>query len=467
MIEHNNLFDFSELNILVVDDQLDVRRGLQRLIGSLNCDVSIGASGEEALHLLQEKPFDIVFTDIKMEGISGVDLLNQVQETWPQTEVVMITGYGTIDLAVYCLQNGAAHFITKPFDNKEILSFVERIGFRILSQRYAKQNSVKKLTSKIIAVDQTMLDVLELVDQVAPSKIPVLIEGSSGTGKELIAHEIHNRSLVADKPFLAINCIALPDTLLESELFGYKKGAFTGAHKDTKGLFEQILGGTIFLDEVSSMSPLFQGKLLRVLQEKVIRPLGGHESIPVDFRLISASNQNLEEMVKRGEFREDLFFRLQVMRIELPSLNHRKNCIPALAEYFLHRAHKEFFSKNDVCPQLANSAVEALINHDWQGNVWELQNTIQRALIVCKNDFIKSFHLGFTKNQVAEQDNHIENLTYEESKQHAIETFQRDYVPKALDQTNGNVTRAAALCGLTRAALQRIMRKLNISINHS
>ena len=461
-IQSNASFDFSDLKILVVDDQIDVRRGLKRLIGTLGCEVESCSSAEEALNILKDDSYDIVFTDLKMDGMSGVDLLNEINKRWTDIEVVLITGYGTIELAVSCLQNGASHFITKPFDNEEILTYVKRAGYRILSQRQAKERLSKYKSQHLIAIDPRMQKVLDLVDQVAPSRVPVLIEGASGTGKELIAHEIHNRSPLKDKPFLAINCIALPDTLLESELFGYKKGAFTGAYKDSKGLFEQVNGGTIFLDEVSSMSLMFQGKLLRVLQEKVIRPLGGNEDVPVDFRLIAASNSNLEQLVKEGKFREDLYYRLQVVKIELPGLNERPQCIPALAEYFLERAWKDLLNQDAPRPALAPATIEALKAHHWKGNVRELENTIQRALIVCKGDKILPSHLGFNEHIPINEDFFSEISSYEEGKRQAIESFQRSFIKKALQKTNGNISRAAELCGLTRAAFQRIMRKLDL-----
>ncbi len=460
----DTIYDFGELRILVVDDQEDVRNGLKRLIGTLGCEVEVCSSGEEALAQLNRKRFDIVFTDLKMEGMSGVDLLNEITKRWTDLDVVLITGYGTIELAVSCLQNGASHFITKPFDNNEILSYVRRTGYRILSRRQAQQRLDKYKSHTLVAIDPNMRRVMDLVDQVAPSHVPVLIQGASGTGKELIAHEIHNRSPLKDKPFLAINCIALPDTLLESELFGYRKGAFTGAYKDSKGLFEQVQGGTIFLDEVASMSLMFQGKLLRVLQEKVIRPLGANEDIPVDFRLIAASNRDLEELVKEGKFREDLYYRLQVVKIELPTLNERPQCIPVLAEYFLERAWRDLVRESGPKPVLSPAAMEALKKHQWKGNVRELENTIQRALIVCKGDKILPSHLGFNDALPFNEDIFNEITSYEEGKRKVIEQFQRQYIQNALQKTNGNISRAAELCGITRAAFQRIMRKLDLQV---
>lgn len=455
-------YDLANLNVLVVDDQEDVRRGLNRLISTLGCEVSMSRSAEDALKVLSTKAIDIVFTDLKMDGISGEELLKEINKRWTNIVVVLITGYGTIELAVKCLQNGASHFITKPFDNKEILKFVERAGYGILAEKLAAQRTKKKSNS-IIAVDRKMLDVLDLVEKVAPQKIPVLIEGASGTGKELIAHEIHNRSRVKDKPFLVVNCIALPDTLLDSELFGYKKGAFTGAVKDSVGLFEQANGGTVFLDEASSMSPLFQGKLLRVLQEKKVRPLGQNNEKEVDFRIIVASNKNLAELVKKGEFREDLYYRIQVVKISIPSLTQRSDCIPALAEYFLKKTVSEFFYADFPSPSISPAAMEALQNHTWSGNVRELENTIQRALIVQKGDKILTSHLGLTdSNFLAKSFLGEEFKSYEESKQRVIENFQREYVENILEQTNGNISKAAEMCGLTRAALQRILKKLNL-----
>jgi two-component system NtrC family response regulator len=308
-----------------------------------------------------------------------------------------------------------------------------------------------------------MQELLKIVDQIAPSALPVLIEGESGTGKELIAHEIHHRSTVQAKQFHAINCIALPDTLLESELFGYRKGAFTGAHRDTKGLFEQADGGTIFLDEVASMSLQFQGKLLRVLQEKVVRPLGGNEDVPVEFRLIASSNRNLEEMVERQEFREDLFYRLQVIKIKVPTLKERPDCIPALAEYFLSRAATELTVDQGTCPTLTPGAMDSLLKHEWKGNVREFENTIYRAVIMCKGDIILPTHLGLSDDAPIPPVLSDDISSYEEEKQRIIETFQRQFVQTTLQRTEGNISKAAELAGITRAAYQRIMRKLEIS----
>ncbi|MBT3606220.1 MAG: sigma-54-dependent Fis family transcriptional regulator [Candidatus Latescibacteria bacterium] len=463
MSQESSQYDFGELRVLVVDDQDDIRRGLCQLIGSLGCHVEMNASAEEALISLRKKEFDLVFTDLKMDGMSGDILLQKIKKQWPDIEVVLITGHGTIELAVSCLHNGASHFITKPFDNQEILTYVKRVGYETFTRHQTQANLARYQSHSIIAVDPRMQEILGIVEQIAPSTLPALIEGASGTGKELVAHEIHNRSTIRDKQFLAINCIALPDSLLESELFGYKKGAFTGAHKNTKGLFEQADGGTIFLDEVASMSLPFQGKLLRVLQEKVIRPLGGNADVPVDFRLIASSNRNLEEMVNRQEFREDLFYRLKVVTLKLPTLNERPECIPALAEYFLNRAQQELMEEQHISPGFTPATMDMLIEHEWKGNVRELENTINRAVIMCTGDEILPSHLGFLDDSVLVPVFTAKTTTYEEEKQKTIEAFQRRFIQTTLQRTHGNISKAAELAGLTRAAYQRIMRKLDIT----
>lgn len=453
-------WDFDDLQTLVVDDQQDVCRGLARLIGQTGCRTETASSGEEALRKLRQDHFDIVFTDIMMEGISGEQLLHEIKRLWPDIEVVMITGHGSIEMAVSCLQSGASHFISKPFNNQEILAYYKQSGYRILSRRSLENGPSRDLSQRIVAVDPRMREVLSLVDQVAPRNVPVLIEGASGTGKELIAREIHHRSPWREHPFLAINCIALPDTLLESELFGYKRGAFTGAHRDTKGLFEQAAGGTVFLDEVASMSLSFQGKLLRVLQEKVIRPLGASADVPVQYRLIASTNCDLEAAVRHREFREDLFYRLQVVKIRLPSLNDRPDSIPALTAYFLKRAVSELAMNGEPAPEISPAAMDRLMAHEWRGNVRELENTIYRAVVMCRGDKILPSHLGFSDDAATGYELAVAGLTYEEGKQKAVESFQRHFVEIALKRTGGNISKAALLSGLTRAAFQRIMRRL-------
>jgi DNA-binding NtrC family response regulator len=296
------------------------------------------------------------------------------------------------------------------------------------------------------------------------------VEGESGTGKELVARALHAQSSVAERPFQAVNCAALPETLLESELFGHKRGAFTGADRDRRGLFEEAAGGTVFLDEIASMSSGFQGKLLRVLQEKQVRPVGAAEERPVAFRLVAATNRDLKGFVSEGGFREDLYYRLAVVRVHLPPLRERPGDIEPLARHFLVRAAAECLGPGAQAPALSEEALAALAAHDWPGNVRELENAIARAVIICSGERILPFHLGLeTSGWSASGANGSGDAgpaggetDYADAKRRVLEAFQREFVQRALERSGGNVSRAAEACGLTRVALQKILRQLGI-----
>lgn len=486
------------LSVLVVDDEIDICRGIARLVESTGAKVRTASSGEEALEIFKEAPTDLILSDIQMKGMTGVELLHRVMDRAPRTAVILITGYGTIAQAVECLQSGASHFITKPFDNDELVMTVTRLGRKLLAdivrdtaeRRPAEEPGAEQAgaLSRILTNDRGMRGVLELVEQASGTRLPVLVEGESGTGKELVARAVHERSGMdrhtagsAGKPvtgsmpvperrslpFLAINCAALPDSLLESELFGYRRGAFTGATRDHRGLFAQAQGGSVFLDEVPSMSLAFQGKLLRVLQERVVRPLGTTTDEKVDFRLICAANRDLKEMVARGEFREDLYYRLCVIVISIPPLRERPGDIPLLAAEFLRQTAAECLDVGAVAPELSPAAMNELCAHPWPGNVRELENTIQRALITCQGPRILPHHLllrGRASASDATGDRTVEetNGGYEEAKSRVIEKFQRQFITRALERTRGNISRAAVDCGLTRTALQKIMKALEL-----
>ncbi|MDP6963866.1 MAG: sigma-54 dependent transcriptional regulator, partial [Planctomycetota bacterium] len=302
---------------------------------------------------------------------------------------------------------------------------------------------------------------IDLMRRVAPRQVSVLIEGESGTGKEVVARALHRWSAVAEHDFVAVNCAALSDTLLESELFGHVRGAFTGADRDRSGVFAEAKGGTVFLDEVSSMSPSFQGKLLRVLQEKVVRPVGSDKDVAVDFRLLAATNRNLEEMVDNGTFREDLFFRLRVVPVSVPPLRERQQDILPLALHFLAREAEVCLENQDSPPEFSHETADCLQNHKWPGNVRELENTIMRAMIICCGKIIQPHHLGLDGQQWAEQST-LSEQDYSRAKQATVERFQREFVERALQKSKGNVSQASADCGLTRAAFQKIMRQLRI-----
>lgn len=451
---------FKDLSVLVVDDEPDVCLGIKHLVKSLGCEVKTASSAEMALSMFETDKFDLVLSDISMPGMKGNELLKVIKSKWPFTEVILITGFGTIELAVSCLQAGAAHFIAKPFDNEEIKDLVARVGRKILAERKAVLEGGSN--DSIVAESSGMKAVIELVKQVAPTKVPVLIEGNTGTGKEVVARALHEYSQNSDKEYLAVNCAALPDTLLESELFGHKKGAFTGADSERVGLFAKAKGGTIFLDEISSMSLSFQGKLLRVLQEKVVRPLGSDKDFPVDFRLVSASNQNLQNLIKEGKFREDLFYRINTMTIRIPPLKDRREDVIALANYFLKICARDCLAEGATIPMISIEAIDALTHYDWPGNVRELKNVIQSALIMCRGDKILVHNLHLQKKSSEEITEPILDFDYEKGKQRVVAKFQRQLVIKSLEKTGGNVTHAAEKCGLTRAAFQKIMKSLEI-----
>lgn len=453
------------LRVLLVDDEDDIRLGLRRLLERFGPDLEEAPDGADAVRMIErEGPFDLILTDLMMPRMSGGDLLKHVKSHCPETEVVIFTGYGTIRTAVQCVRDGAAHFLTKPFDNDEICRIVERLGRQLITRR-ERQDAEQR---RFIAEDPRMRSVVDLVDRVAKSPVPVLIEGESGTGKEVVARAVHERSSVADRPFQAVNAAALPDTLLESELFGHRKGAFTGADQNRDGLFAAARGGTVFLDEVASMSSPFQGKLLRVLQEKLVRPLGAGTDVTVDFRLVAATNRDLEAMCEEGSFRRDLFYRLGVVRIHVPPLRSRPHDIVPLARHFLRMATASCLGDGADEPELSEVAIEALRRHPWPGNVRELENAVQRAVIVCLDGIIQPHHLGLdsaawsSEGTVAGPLAVDDDVDYNAGKQAAIERFQREYVERALARSAGNVSRAADECGMTRAALQRILRQLGI-----
>ena len=447
-----------QLRVLVVDDEADIRLGLARLARSVAASVEQAENGVAALKVLERSGADVVLTDLMMPKMGGAELLAEIKKRSPETEVVILTGYGTVQSAVQCMHAGAAHFLTKPFDNAAVTLLIERLGRLVLASRVPAEGT------RFLTVDPRMQSVVELSARVAKSPVAVLIEGESGTGKELVARSIHRQSGVAERPFLAVNAAALPDTLLESELFGYERGAFTGADKAREGIFAQADGGTVFLDEVASMSPSFQGKLLRVLQERTVRPLGGSADRPVSFRLLAATNRDLEALIGSGEFREDLFYRLGVVRIFVPPLRERPEDIACLANHFLQRCADASLGQGGVTPRISGEAMNELHRHTWPGNVRELENAMQRAVIVCVGDVIEPWHLGLHGNgwQSTQAGEGAEDTDYARSKQRVVEDFQRQFVHRALESAKGNVSRAAGACGMTRAALQRIMRQLEI-----
>lgn len=372
--------------ILIVDDHENTRFTLSMILKKEGFNLTEAESGQNAIHLINQENFDIVITDLKMEKVDGFEILNHVKRVSSDTEVIVITAYASIDTAVKAMKLGAYDYISKPFQREEILLNINKVleKRKLTADVKTLQRQVrdKYRFDNIVGKSKKMVDVLKLVETVANVDVPVLILGESGTGKELIAKAIHNSSNRKNKHFVVINCGALPENLQESELFGHVKGAFTGAISNKKGLFEEADGGTIFLDEISEMSLTTQVKLLRVIQDGEVRPVGGNISTFVNARLIAASNSDLKVMVHKSRFREDLLFRINVIQINLPLLRERKSDIPLLVNYFLKRTSQKF--KKNV-QGVSQSALSKLMVYNWPGNVRELENVIERAVILTKS----------------------------------------------------------------------------------
>jgi two-component system response regulator AtoC len=383
--------------VLIVDDELNIRTAVAKLLAQAGHVVVTADSGEQALAGLQDAPVDLVVTDLKMVGVDGMDVLRGVKQRWPDTEVIVLTAYGTIDNAVEAMKTGAYDYLTKPVDPERLVHLVgkacEHKALRDQVRQLREQVAVREAFEHIVGRSVRMRDVYEQVRQVASTTATVLISGESGTGKELVARAIHNRSPRRTESFITLNCGALPETLLESELFGYERGAFTGAATAKEGRIEQADGGTLFLDEVGEMSPKTQVDFLRVLQEREVRRLGGSRPVTVNVRFIAATNKDLEAAVRAGTFREDLYYRLAVVPIALPPLRERVEDLPLLAAAFL----REFSSRYERGEKyFSAAALQALREHAWPGNVRELRNLVERLVVTVPDRVIRPVHLPST-----------------------------------------------------------------------
>ena len=441
--------------ILLVEDEQLLRESLAQLLTEEGFEVVQAGDGKVGYDAALAQSFDLVLTDIRMPVMDGVTLLKQLQTVIPQTPVIVITAFGTVESAVTAMRSGAADYLLKPVQFEDVLIRVKRAlefgemrrNRSILTEQLASTSTFHDL----IGDSSAMAGLFDLVKKLSTVRSSVLIVGESGTGKELFARAIHYNGVTRDKPFIAVNCGAIPESLIESELFGHRKGSFTGAIKDRIGYFEAANGGTLFLDEISTLPIQVQSSLLRVLEERVVVPVGDTRPRPVDVRIIAASNQNLQTQCREGKFREDLLYRLDVVRLQLPPLRQRRQDIPLLTHHFLDKYTRKM---NKHVPGISNSAMRALLNHEWRGNVRELENVIERAVIFAEGREIELQDLPFQSD--AETTDSGEDL------KHAIMQFERQHIIYSLRRHNYDKTETAQHLGIGVSSLYRKLDELKI-----
>jgi len=450
-------------SILVVDDERSVRESLERVLEKEGYQVFTAENARDAEDILNRESIALVLTDLRMPEISGLDLLRRVKKSHADVEVVMITGHGTIEKAVEAMKEGAYDFITKPFKRAEILRSISKaLEKRNLAQenRLLKEQLETSFTSKIqfIGKSKKIQEVMQLVERVAPLPSTVLITGESGTGKEIIARMIHAKSPRAGKRFVAVNCGAIAENLIESELFGHVKGAFTGAIRDKDGLFKIASGGTLFLDEISTIPMNLQVKLLRAIEEHEIMPVGSTRTIPVDARIIAASNRDLLKEVEEGRFREDLYYRLNVIGINVPPLRERRDDIPLLVNHFIQRFNREL---NKNVQGVSPDVLQMFLSYQWKGNVRELENAIERAMILCDGDYIRPEHLPQNFSMVEYKTPTKGGL------KEAVMEFEKVQILKTLELVEGDKKAAANLLGMSISSLYRKMAELGLDVKEA
>ncbi len=449
--------------LLIVDDEKNQRDMLEGFLKKQGYGAESAEGGRQALDRFQREAFDLILTDYRMPGMDGLEFLKEVRRLNPETVVVIMTAYGTVGTAVAAMKKGAYDYLTKPIDLDELLLLVQRVERDVALVRENRelrgQLREKFKVDFIISASRPMEEALNLVCRVAPSPATVLILGESGTGKELVARAIHFSSPRADKPFVRVNCAALPENLLESELFGHEKGAFTGAVNRRVGRFEQADQGSLFLDEIGDLAPALQMKLLRVLQEKEFERVGSNQTIKTDVRVIAATNRNLEEAIRKGTFREDLYYRLNVVTIFLPPLRERKEDIPPLIEYFLKKYNREN-GKN--VSALSKEARDLLLQYHYPGNVRELENILERAVVLCRGNVLEAQDLPLSLRETRMQAT-LEQAKRKESLPDVLEDVERELILKALGNHGGVQTRAAEELGISERVLRYKMKKYRIS----
>ena len=451
--------------VLVVEDERGIQIALAGLLKKEGYEVVLASTGEEALEHLKGDPFDLVITDLALgKGIGGMEVLAESKKVRAEAPVVMITAHGNEKIAVEAMKSGAADYVPKPFDNDQLRLVVRRALERTRLEREHRL-LLDRIQSEygfgsIVGSGPDMTRVFETIKKVAETDLTVLVRGESGTGKELVAQALHHRSSRRDRPFIAVNCAAISRELVESELFGHERGAFTGADARRTGRFEAAQGGTIFLDEIGDMPLETQAKVLRVLQERQLERVGGNTAIPIDVRVVAATHRDLETEVEAGRFREDLYYRLKVVQIELPPLRERLQDLPALCDRFLDQlARRLNRQKMNVAPE----ALSKLNEHHWPGNVRELRNVVEQAAVLASGDTILPSDItpGAKRSRMPKPQ--LEpGLSFAEAKKQAVEEFEKSYLIKALEQHEGNISRTAEAIGMVRQSLQQKLRELGI-----
>jgi DNA-binding NtrC family response regulator len=468
--------------LLVVDDERGIVIALKGLFTKEGYEVETAESGEEALDKVKAGLFHVIITDLSMKGMSGLDLLKHVRELDPACAVLMITAFGTQRIAVEAMKAGAEDYLPKPFDNDELRLKVRKVmETQLLKREHSQLLEQVRLETGVfenmIGRSRAMMRVFETIDKVAPTDVTVLIRGESGTGKELVARATHFRSPRARKPFIAVNCAAFSRELVESELFGHEKGAFTGAVARREGKFEAADGGTLFLDEIGDMALETQAKLLRVLQEKQFERIGGNQPFSVDVRIIAATNQDLEAMIAQGKFREDLYYRLKVVEIRVPPVRERREDVPLMVQRFIAEACQRFSAPPK---QLTAEAMRACVEAPWKGNARSLKAAIEQAVILSSGAEITAEDLfagsepdidhpnapagGGSNHAAASNDSGDSSMTFREAKEKFVGDWERDFFVRALRATGGNISRAAERTGMYRQSFQQKMRELGITL---